>query len=119
MKFNFNNDRPIYIQLVEQLQIHIISGQLKPGEKMPSIRDLAISCRVNPNTLQKALNELEDKKVIYTERTSGKYVTQDNKIIEKLKENIATTKVKTYLTDMESIGFTKEQAIAYLKEKGE
>ena len=68
MNFVFDNDRPIYIQLVEQLQIYIISGKIKSGEKLPSVRELALKTKVNPNTMQKALVELEDLKLIYTER---------------------------------------------------
>ena len=70
MNFIFDNDRPIYIQLVEQLEIFIISGKISPGERLPSVRDLALKTRVNPNTMQKALTELENLKLIYTERTN-------------------------------------------------
>ena len=74
MKFEFDNNIPIYIQLVEQLKIYIISGKIKPGERLPSVRDLALHSKVNPNTMQKALIELEELKLIYTERTTIKYL---------------------------------------------
>ena len=85
--FKFDNNTPIYIQLVEQLKIDIISGQLKSGERLPSVRDLALQNKVNPNTMQKALVELEELNLIYTERTNGKYVTEDTKLIEKHKND--------------------------------
>ena len=69
MKFEFDNNIPIYIQLVEQLKIYIISGKIKPGERLPSVRDLALQTKVNPNTMQKALVELEELNLIYTENT--------------------------------------------------
>ena len=81
MEYNFDNERPIYIQLVEMLKIEIISGRIKSGEKLPSVRDFAMKAKVNPNTMQKALSELERENLIYTERTNGKYVTDDNNLI--------------------------------------
>ena len=70
MKLEFENNIPIYIQLVEQLKIDIISGKLKPGDRLPSVREFALNLKVNPNTMQKALAELEEEKLIYTERTN-------------------------------------------------
>ena len=110
----FDNNIPIYIQLVEQLKKYIISGKLKPGEKLPSVRDLALQTKVNPNTMQKALVELEEIKLIYTERTNGKYVTTDESLINKLKLEYAKEISDKYFTNMESIGFNKEEVIKYL-----
>lgn len=86
MEYNFDNERPIYIQLVEMLKIEIISGRIKSGEKLPSVRDFAMKAKVNPNTMQKALSELERENLIYTERTNGKYVTDDEKFDRKYKK---------------------------------
>lgn len=116
MNFNFDNDRPIYIQLVEQLKICIISGKIKSGDRLPSVRELALKSQVNPNTMQKALVELEDLKLIYTERTNGKFVTTDKKLIENIKKELAKNKVQEYLNDMNNLGFNKTEAINYLKE---
>ena len=82
------NNIPIYIQLVEQLKIYIISGEIKPGERLSSVRDLALQTKVNPNTMQKALVELEELSLVYTERTNGKYVTTDTSLIDKYKERL-------------------------------
>ena len=112
---SFNNDRPIYIQLLEQLQVLIISGNINIGDKLPSVRDLAIEFKINPNTVQKALQELENLGLIYTERTNGKFVTNDKKLIEKYKEKFAKEKVNNYFKSMNELGFSKEEAINYLK----
>ncbi len=115
MEINFDNNIPIYIQLVEQLKIYIISGKLKPGERLLSIRELAIETKVNPNTVQKALVELEELKLVYTERTNGKFVTNDQKLIDKYKEEYADSLSSKYFFAMESIGFDKNEVIEYLK----
>jgi len=118
IKFEFDNNIPIYIQLVEQLKKYIISGKIKPGERLPSVRELALLTKVNPNTMQKALTELEDEKLIFTERTNGKFVTNNEKIIDNLKKEYAKELSNKYFTNMESIGFTKTETINYLKEIG-
>ena len=114
MKFDFDNNIPIYIQLVEQLKIYIISGNLKPGERLPSVRELALEIKVNPNTMQKALVELEELKLVYTERTNGKYVTNDKELINKIKLEYAKEISNKYFSSMQSIGFNKEDTITYL-----
>ena len=114
MKFEFDNNIPIYIQLVEQLKIYIISGSILPGERIPSVRDLALQTKVNPNTMQKALSELEGLKLIYTERTNGKFVTTDKGLIDKYKKAYAKELSNKYFASMESIGFNKEEVMEYL-----
>ena len=117
MNFEFDNNIPIYIQLVEQLKIYIISGNFNPGERLPSVRELAMKTKVNPNTMQKALVELEELKLIYTERTNGKFVTTNQKLIEKIKCEYAYEITKKYFSNMKSIGFNKKDAFNYLKEQ--
>lgn len=118
MDYIFDNERPIYAQLVEKIRIEIISGKLKSGERLPSVRELALTARVNPNTMQKALVELENKGLVYTERTNGKFVTKDQKLIEKIKKEKAKEKVNNYLNDMKNIGISYEESIKYLQELG-
>lgn len=115
MEYTFDNNIPIYIQLLEYLKIYLISGVFKCGEKLPSVRDFAITFKVNPNTMQKALVELENMKLIYTERTNGKYVTNDPKVIEKLKDEYAITLAKSYVDGMKRIGLGKADSIKYLE----
>lgn len=115
MEFVFDNNVPIYIQLVEYIKIYLISGVFKSGEKLPSVREFATTFKVNPNTMQKALAELESLDLIYTERTNGKYVTKDEKIIEKLKDEYALTLAKSYFQGMKKIGLGKADSIKYLE----
>lgn len=116
--YNFDNERPIYIQLVEMIRIDIVSGKFKKGQKLPSVRELALMMKVNPNTMQKALVELENEKLIYTERTNGKYVTEDKELIENAKKELAQEKVNNYLKSMQNIGINYDSAIKYLQELG-
>lgn len=118
MKFEFDNNIPIYVQLVEQLKMYIISGKIKPGERLPSVRDLALQTRVNPNTMQKALVELEEMNLVYTERTNGRFVTNDQKLIDKYKQNYAEEVSNKYFLNMERIGFDKNTTIDYLNKLG-
>ena len=115
MNFEFDNNIPIYIQLVENIKLEIISGKLKPGDRLPSVRDLALSTKVNPNTMQKALQELENLKLIYTERTNGKYITMDEKLISEYRDDYANELSKKYFTNMETLGFSKKETIKYIK----
>lgn len=118
MKFEFDNNIPIYIQLVEQLKIYIMSGKIKSGERLPSVRELALQSKVNPNTMQKALMELEELGLIYTERTNGKFITDNQKLIDKLKCQYADELSNNYFSNMENIGFDRKDAIEYLKKIG-
>jgi DNA-binding transcriptional regulator YhcF (GntR family) len=115
MDFTFDNNIPIYIQLLDYLKIYLISGVFKCGDKLPSVREFAVTFKVNPNTMQKALAELEEMNLIYTERTNGKYVTQDEKLIEKLKDEYAMTLAKSYFQGMKRIGLGKADSIKYLE----
>ena len=115
MVFEFNNEQPIYIQLVEQLKIKIISGKLPSGERLPSVRDLALMTKVNPNTMQKALAELEETGLIYTERTNGKFVTTDTALIEKIKQEYAKALTEKYIKNMYDIGIDRKTAEEYFK----
>ena len=120
MKFEFDNNIPIYIQLVEQLKKHIISGKIKCGERLPSVRELALQTKVNPNTMQKALVELEELNLVYTERTNGKFVTTDQSLINKYKKEYADEISTKYFSSMQDIGYNKQETINYLvKLRGE
>jgi len=118
VSYNFDNERPIYVQLVEKIRLDIISGKLKSSERIPSVRELALEARVNPNTMQKALVELEEEGLLYTERTNGKYVTDNKKLIEKIKKELAEEKVSIFLEDMKNIGIESDEIINYLKNLG-
>jgi DNA-binding transcriptional regulator YhcF (GntR family) len=115
--YTFDNERPIYLQIVDIITNEIISGVLKPGEKINSVREYALIMKANPNTIVKALAILEDKKLIITERTNGKFVTSDLSIIQKYKENIFLERVDLFLKEIDQMGYTKEEVIKILKEK--
>ena len=118
VEYIFDDERPIYIQLVEIIRTQIISGKLQKGERLLSVRELALTMKVNPNTMQKALVELENEGLVYTERTNGKFVTENEELIEKVKRELAKEKVNTYLNSMKNIGINFEEAINYLQELG-
>ena len=117
MSFNFDNNIPIYIQLAEQLKTEIISGKITTGERLLSVRDLALNYKVNPNTMQRALTELEETGLIFTERTNGKFVTNDTELILKYKKHYAESLVNNFLGSMSDIGFSKDDTIKFLKEE--
>lgn len=115
MEFTFDNERPIYLQLVEQLEKSIVSGELTPGERLPSVRDFAYQCKVNPNTMQRAMATLEDMGLIFTERTNGKFVTSDEQLVGEHRKKYAESKAFDFFNAMGELGFTKEEAIKYLE----
>lgn len=118
MDYFFDNEKPIYIQIIEKLKAEIISGRLKQGERLPSVRELAVIARVNPNTMQKALAELENEGLVYTERTNGKFVTTNKELITKIQKELAKDKAINFLIDMKNIGITEKEARIYLQELG-
>ena len=117
MNYIFDNERPIYLQIVDIITNEIISGVLKPGEKINSVREYALIMKANPNTVVKALALLEDKELIITERTNGKFVTSDLEIIKKYKENVFLEKVNQFMKEIDQMGYTKEEVIKILKEE--
>lgn len=119
MTWELKNDRPIFRQLVEHIQLMIVSGGYKPGEKLPSVRDLAAEASVNPNTMQKALADLEQNGLVYAQRTSGRYITEDEGMIAKLKNELATQQILDFLERMGQIGFSKQQTIELMTKTGE
>ena len=108
-------DRPIYLQLVEQLELAIVAGEYRAGGKLPSVRELAAEAAVNPNTMQRALAQLESEGLVRTERTSGRYVTEDTNLIEQLRVAAAHDIAADFLEKMRSIGYTPEKAAALLE----
>jgi len=110
MKWKFRGDRPIYAQLIEHLQRGILTGEYPPGSAVPSVRTLAIEAEVNPNTMQKALSELENQGLLRTHRTAGRTVTEDGNMIDRLKENLASAHVEAFFEGMKSIGIGTDGA---------
>lgn len=114
MPWNLDSDRPIFIQIIEKIQMDIISGVYSPGDKLPSVRELAAEASVNPNTMQKALSELERTGLVYSQRTSGRFITEDTKMIDKLKAELAKEIITQFLENMQKLGFQKDEAISLM-----
>ena len=111
MLWQFSNDAPIYTQLIQQVKVGIVTGAFPPGERLPSVRDLATEAGVNPNTMQRALAELERDGLVYSQRTAGRFVTEDGAMINQAKRSLAQRHVKTFLEAMLRLGFQKEEII--------
>ena len=109
MNWQFSNDAPIYAQLVRQIRAGIVSGAFSPGERLPSVRDLAMEAGVNPNTMQRALAELERTGLVYTQRTAGPFVTEDAAVIDSAKQELAHQQIGAFLHRMERMGYDREQ----------
>lgn len=116
MPWNLNSDRPIFIQIIERIQMDIISGLYAPGDKLPSVRELAMEASVNPNTMQKALSELERTGLVYAKRTSGRYITEDATMITDLKTKLAKDIVAQFLDNMQRLGIQEEEVISLISE---
>ena len=120
MQWQFSNDAPIYTQLIQQVKVGIVTGAFPPGERLPSVRDLATEAGVNPNTMQRALAELERDGLVYSQRTAGRFVTEDKAMINAAKRSLAQRHVKTFLESTARLGFQRDEIIDLIsKELGE
>ena len=120
MVWYFDENRPIYLQLVEEFRLKIVSGEFACGMKLNSVRDLASEIGVNPNTMQRALSELEKEGLVTTQRTTGRFVTEDKEMIISLREDMAKAKLDAMIDCMLQMGYEKADIIefvqSYLKE---
>lgn len=116
MPWNLDSSRPIYLQIIERVQMDIITGCYQPGDKLPSVRDLAQEAAVNPNTMQKALSELERSGLIYSQRTSGRFITEDKELIHQMKKELAAAEVSAFVAHMKQLGITPEEIRQLLAE---
>ena len=105
----FEANTPIYLQLIDMIKLQIVSGRLKSGDKLPSVRDLAVEYGVNPNTMQKALSQLEWEKLVYTVRTTGRYVTEDTELIGKLRKELADMRISELFEKLQQLGDGKRE----------
>ena len=119
MEWKFRSDLPIYSQLVEQIKLGIVSGNLLPGERLMSVRDMATEAGVNPNTMQRALQELERDGMVYSQRTAGRFVTENMQVIEREKKKFAEEQIRSFLEAMKKLGYQWEEILTLLKEKEE
>ncbi|MBO4729556.1 MAG: GntR family transcriptional regulator [Spirochaetaceae bacterium] len=115
MKFQFDTNSPIYLQIVESFKSSILSGELAPNSKVLPVRDLALEAGVNPNTMQKALAELERLELVRTERTSGRFITDNNEQIEKMRKDVADAEIKSFIQRMEKLGYDKNSLLSIIE----
>ena len=116
MPWNLDSSRPIYLQIIERVQMDIITGRYQPGDKLASVRDLAQEAAVNPNTMQKALSELACSGLIYSQRTSGRFITEDKELIHQMKKELAAAEVSAFVAHMKQLGITPEEIRQLLAE---
>lgn len=116
MKWTLTSERPIYWQLMEQIRQQIIKGDYQPGDRLPSVRELAAEAAVNPNTMQKALTGLEQTGLISAQRTNGHFITEDPERIRAMKKQIAQGYAREFLQNMRSLGYSKEQMDLLMQE---
>ena len=119
MDWKFRSDLPIYSQILEQIKLAIVSGKFLPGERLPSVRDMAMGAGVNPNTMQRALQELEREGLVHSLRTAGRFVTEETAVIESVKKALAGEQLEGFLSSMQKLGYSREDIIALLREKEE
>ncbi|MDD3920891.1 MAG: GntR family transcriptional regulator [Eubacteriales bacterium] len=115
MAWNFTSQQPIYQQIVDYILMDILSGKYSMGEKLPSVRDLSLVASVNPNTMQRAMSELESLGLAETQRNSGRFVTTQEAIIATARKQKAMEAAKTYLNNMKALGYTREEALELLR----
>ena len=116
MAWNLDSNRPIYLQLVEELENRIVTGVYLPGSQLPGVRVLAQEAAVNPNTMQKALQELERSGLVYAQRTSGRFVTDDAEMLQHLRLRMARQHAAAYLAAVKKLGLSTDEALTLIKE---
>lgn len=105
MNWSFNEDSPIYLQIMNQFKAEIASGALPAGQKIPSVRELALEAQVNPNTMQKALAELERENILYSKRTAGRFVSDNNSQMDHLQQSMAQEQLEGFVKNMRNLGY--------------
>ena len=115
MAWDLSSDRPIYAQLVEIIEMQIVSGYYGPGAKLPSVRELAAEAAVNPNTMQKAFAELERSGLIITQRTNGRIVTENQELLNKVRQDLAENHVIDFSAKMRELGYGKKDAVSLVE----
>ena len=115
MECSFHSNQPIYTQLTQQITLAILSGSIPSGGRLPTVRELAAAAGVNPNTVQRALAELEGTGLLHTQRTAGRFVTEDTAVIQSAKEDLARSRTREYLESMAQLGYDRQAALQLLR----
>lgn len=114
MAWKFDEKSPIYAQIAQHIKMQIVSNQIKSGDQLPTVRDYAEKAGVNPNTMQRAFIELEREGMVYSQRTSGRFVTQDEELISQMRHEVAQSELSNFISNMQKIGFSKHEIISEL-----
>ncbi|HEN6800102.1 TPA: GntR family transcriptional regulator [Streptococcus agalactiae] len=109
MAWEFNEKSPIYSQIAEHIKMQIVSQEIKSGDQLPTVRELAQEAGVNPNTMQRAFTELEREGMVFSQRTSGRFVTEDNLLIDKIRQQVAKAELATFVNNMKKIGYKLDE----------
>ena len=117
MDWRFTDDRPIWLQLTEQLTRRIITGVYPPGSRLPPVRELAAQAGVNPNTMQRALAQLEQDGLAFADRTAGRLVTEDTSVLDAVRRAQARVLIEHYYDSMAELGYARNEAAELLKEE--
>lgn len=115
MGYEFDSNIPIYLQFRHYFRMQIVSGQLAPGERMPPVREIAVQYGINPNTVQRALTELEKDGLAYSQRTAGRFITEDRDRIAQMRQILAKETVDTFIKDIRPFGFSLDDIIDVMK----
>lgn len=117
MQFRFSGGKPVYLQIVEQFRDAVLSGEYAPGERIPSVRELAAQARVNPNTMQRALSILEQEAILVGNGTVGRNVTEDADVLKDLRKGAVRILVEEFRKKLEVLGFSHEEAAELLRKE--
>ena len=116
MKGEFKNGIPIYLQIIDQIKRQIVSGELAPGSRIPAVRDLAQEAGVNPNTMQRALTQLEQEGLLYTQRTSGRFVTQEEEIMKQTRMQLSDEYIAELFKHLQQLGLSRDDIVEAVSE---
>jgi len=116
MKWEFKNGIPIYLQIIDQIKRQIVSGELAPGSRIPAVRDLAQEAGVNPNTMQRALTQLEQEGLLYTQRTSGRFVTQEEEIMKQTRMQLSDEYIAELFKHLQQLGLSRDDIVEAVSE---
>lgn len=118
MNFVIQDARPIWQQLARQLRERMAAGEYPAGSRFPSVRDLAAEAGVNPNTMQRAVSQLELDRLVVTNRTAGRTVTEDKAVLEEMRVQLARERTKEYFEEMSILGFDRRSAVEFAEKEG-
>ncbi|MDG5787052.1 GntR family transcriptional regulator [Evansella sp. AB-P1] len=117
MTIQFDQNRPIYLQLMEYFYGKICRFELEAGDKLPSVRETAVEVGVNPNTVSRTYMEMEREKVVISKRGQGTFVTEDQQMINELRERTAEKHIDAFLTVMIQNGFNEEEIMELIQKQ--